>query len=161
MIDLSDDWSRASRSRVRSQVKSMKSAGKDGKSASLSEEKRQSGVDGRAKKFDLRDWKRARDAVKAGRDQIESSGIESNRIGSNRSESNCWQEKSAARSFSPRDGIIECSSRTIGTSMERDKRIGFEYRASDAAPIGITGKRQRAVGKNPTLPRFVPQGLES
>lgn len=45
--------------------------------------------------------------------------------------------------------------------MERDKRIGFEYRASDAAPIGITGKRQRAVGKNPTLPRFVPQGLES
>lgn len=33
----------------------MKSAGKDGKSASLSEEKRQSGVDGRAKKFDLRD----------------------------------------------------------------------------------------------------------
>lgn len=42
-------------SRVRSQVKSMKSAGKDGKSASLSKEKRQSGVDGRAKKFDLRD----------------------------------------------------------------------------------------------------------
>lgn len=41
----------------------------------------------------------------------------------------------------PRRDDIECPSRTIGTSMARYKRIRFEYRVSDAAPIGITEKR--------------------
>lgn len=60
------------------------------------------------------------------------------------------------RSFSRMDGI-ECPSRTVGTSVERDKRIAFEYRVSDAAPISVTEERQRAREKS-SSPFSLPKG---
>lgn len=85
-------------------------------------------------------------------------GVWSDRVGEGR---RVGARSAVARSFSRRD-VIECPSRTIGTSMERDKRIGLEYRVSDAAPIGITEERQRARGREKSAsPLFAPQGLES